>query len=87
MACSIQNWAVATIEISGHKISTKEDIPETPYRMITPIQIYNDVVGQVSVFYTEEKPFILPEERTLLEGCCGVGWAVVPAAKNEGPVG
>ena len=60
--------AFATIEINGHKISTNEDLPETPYRMIAPIQKQNEVFGQVSVFYTEEKPFILPEERTLLEG-------------------
>lgn len=60
--------AVATIEIGGQKISTKENIPETPYRLKAPIKIQSETIGLISVFYTEDKAFILPEERTLLEG-------------------
>lgn len=62
------NLAVATIEFQGQKFSTDDTISETPYKLTTPIQVHNEEIGHVSVFYDEEKPFILPEERTLLEG-------------------
>ena len=62
------NLAVAVIEVNGQKFSTDEAIPETPYQLSVPIQVQQKEMGQVSVFYTEEKAFILPEEHTLLEG-------------------
>ena len=60
--------AVATVEIDGCLFSTRPDIEPTPYRLGTPIQFQNEVIGKLTVFYTEERDFTLPEELNLLEG-------------------
>jgi PAS domain S-box-containing protein len=60
--------AVATIEIDGCKFSTRPEISPTPFRIGTAIQFQNEVIGRLTVFYTEDKDFILPEELNLLEG-------------------
>ncbi len=58
--------AVATINLDGQNFTTNPIAVETPYRQIVPIQIENEVIGQIKVFYTEDKPFLLPEEANLM---------------------
>lgn len=60
--------AVATVEIDGCDFSTRPEIEQTPFRIGTPIQFQNEVIGKLTVFYTEDKDFVLPEEMNLLEG-------------------
>ena len=65
---SYPNLAVAKVEIGGCIFSSHPRINETPYKIGTPIQFQNEVIGKLSVFYTQDKEFILPEELNLLEG-------------------
>ena len=60
--------AVAMVEIDGCTYSTNPDAQPTSYRLGTPIQFQNEVIGKLAVFYTQKKSFILPEELNLLEG-------------------
>ncbi len=42
--------AVATINLDGQNFTTNPIAVETPYRQIVPIQIENEVIGQIKVF-------------------------------------
>ncbi|MBG0788451.1 MAG: GAF domain-containing protein, partial [Anaerolineaceae bacterium] len=61
-------FAVAIIDLDGQKFTTDPSVMESSDRLVVPILIENEFLGQITVFYTEPNEFILPEEMNLLEG-------------------
>ncbi len=60
--------AVASIELAGKNYSTNPSAEIAMDRLEVPIRAENCALGKITVFYTEQKEFILPEELNLLEG-------------------
>lgn len=59
--------ALVRLELGGSTFYSKEPFEATPYELTAPIHARDDHHGKITVYYRENKPFILPEEQDLLE--------------------
>jgi PAS domain S-box-containing protein len=60
--------ALVELEVDGQVFYSEEPFAATPYILTAPIQIRGQALGRLSVFYRENKPFLIPEEQNLLDG-------------------
>lgn len=58
---------VVKIELAGKKFSTDDRFKSTPFKLSVAVQIQKATLGKITVYYREEKPFLIPEELNLLE--------------------
>lgn len=58
--------AIAVIEFEGKKYLSREVFEETAHQIKTPIRTKDLEFGEISVYYSEERPFALPEEFNFL---------------------
>jgi PAS domain S-box-containing protein len=66
-AMRYQEIAVPVIELSGREYPGDKKISKSWKGMFSEIKIANKVVGKISVFYSKDKPFLLPDEQNLLD--------------------
>jgi PAS domain S-box-containing protein len=55
------------LELDDKVFYSEEPFIATPYELSAPIWIRDQSLGEVSVFYKEDRPFLIPEEQNLLD--------------------
>lgn len=63
--------ASAVIEIDGRRITSMNHNQNLPHELSSEINVSGKVCGQLSVFYPEDKPFLVPEEQRLINAITG----------------
>ena len=63
--------ASAVIEIDGRRITSMNHNQNLPHELSSKINVNGKVCGQLSVFYPENKPFLVPEEQRLINAITG----------------
>jgi two-component system sensor histidine kinase/response regulator len=59
---------VPVIELNGDRFASENYTPGLSFGLQAEIKAEGQVFGHVRVYYTEEKPFLIPEEQNLLNG-------------------
>ena len=67
-AMQFPDVCVALLELDGQTTCSPSGYPVPELRLRTPILVQGAVRGQLLVYYTQDKPFIIPEEQNLLDG-------------------
>jgi len=66
-AMQFPQFAVAVVELAGHRYESEGYSEDLEHCLDAPIRIRDREFGHVTVYYREEKDFILPEEQGLLD--------------------
>jgi two-component system, NarL family, sensor kinase len=66
-AMKYPDHASAVIEIDGRLISSKNHDPNLKHSLESRISVNGKTCGQLSVFYSEDKPFLILEEQRLID--------------------
>ena len=66
-AMQFPDLAVPVITLDGERFSTDRFSQELAGGLHADIRIKNQVLGQISVYYTDNTPFIIPEEQDLID--------------------
>ncbi len=59
---------VPVIELSGKRFTSKNYTKGLSYGLHAEIRMKDEALGHLSVYYAEEKPFLIPEEQNLVNG-------------------
>lgn len=71
IAMKFPEIAAPVIEFEGRKFASKKYAEHLNQQLSAEILIHGVPVGQLQVFYVEEKPFIIPEEQNLINSVAG----------------
>jgi PAS domain S-box-containing protein len=71
-AMQFTDLAVAVIELEGTSYTTAARDPGLPPGLHADITVEEQRCGRLSVYYTEEQPFLIPEEQDFLSGVAEV---------------
>src|SRR5687768_5860762 len=58
--------AIAMIELDGRRFTSKNHDEGPTHELQSKINVNNNPCGQLRVFYTEDKPFLVPEGQRLI---------------------
>jgi PAS domain S-box-containing protein len=59
---------VAVIELNGKRFTSKNYAEGLSHGLHAPIRVEGEVLGHLTVYYAQERPFIIPEEQNLVNG-------------------
>ncbi len=59
---------VPVIELNGKRFTSENYAEGLSHGLHAAIRVEGEVLGQLTVYYAEERPFIIPEEQNLLNG-------------------
>lgn len=66
-AMQVPLLAVGVITLDGTCFASREDHGDLANSLVSPIYTGGELRGELAVFYTEARPFLLPEEQNLLD--------------------
>lgn len=55
------------IELDGKEFTSDEYESGSPHKLQKQVLVYGEACGWITIFYSEDKPFLLPEEQNLID--------------------
>ena len=65
-AMQFPDYVACAIDLYGQRYTSHNYSEDLTYGIFVKIKVNTDICGQLQVFYTDEKPFMLPDEQNLI---------------------